>query len=121
MNFLNSKILTVLLSALSVWILFSVVSAEIEKREIKKEEASIESKMTDIKRDNESLENHIKDFENPEFLKKEARLRFNYKALGEEVVFIHRDTNSQKASSSQELTPENLPSYKKWWYWLVGF
>src|SRR3989344_1542622 len=104
MNIINSKILTVPLLFLSVWILFSVISVEMKKDEIKKEEANIESKMTSIKRDNASLEKYIKNFENPEFLEKEARLRLNYKASGEEVAFVHRDTNSQKSSSSEEFS-----------------
>src|SRR3989344_6096212 len=77
-----------------------------------------------IKRDNASLEGYIKNFKNPEFLEKEARLRLNYKASGEEVVFVHRDINSQKASSSgtgPSQRTEEPPNYKKWWHWLLGF
>ncbi|MBI4158446.1 MAG: hypothetical protein HY505_02415 [Candidatus Yanofskybacteria bacterium] len=120
-NILNSKILTVPLVFLSVWILFLVISVETEKDGINKEEANIESKMTNIRRDNASLERYIKNFENPEFLGKEARLRLNYKAFGEEVVFVHRDINSQKASSSEEFSTEEPSNYKKWRYYLLGF
>jgi len=120
MNLLNSKILTIPLAFLSVWILFSVISVEIEKDEIKKEEANIESKIINIERDNVSIERYIKNFENPEFLEKEARIRLNYKASGEEVVFVHRDANSQKASSSEGFS-EEPPNYKKWWNWLLGY
>ena len=121
MNFLNSKILTILLSFLSVWTLFSVISVEVEKEQVKKEEASIEAKMANVVRDKKLLEKYIKNFENPGFLEKEARLRLNYKAFGEEVVFVYRDANSQKASSSQDTSTENLPNYKKWRQWLLGF
>ena len=121
MGILNSKIFTALLSVLSVWILFSVISAEVEKDEVKKKETAIESKINSKKQDNESLERDIKNFENQEFLEKEARLRLNYKASGEEVVFVHRDLNSQKASSSEEYSPENLSNYQKWWYYLLGY
>ena len=121
MSFLNSKILTALLSILSVWILFSVISSEVEKDEVKKEETAIEAKISDMKRNNALLEQHINNFENPDFLEKEARLRLNYKVSGEEVVFVHRDLNSQKASSSEELSSRNLPNYKKWWYYLLGY
>lgn len=121
MNFLNSKILTILLSFLSVWVLFSVISVEVEKEQVKKEEASIEAKTANVIRDNELLEKYIKNFENPEFLEKEARLRFNYKVPGEEVVFVYRDENVPKASSSRDTSPVELPNYKKWWNWLLGF
>ena len=91
-----------------------------EKDQVKKEEANIESKIAGIKRDNASIEKYIKNFENPEFLEKEARLRLNYKALGEEVVFVYRDANPQKASASEDTSSKNLPNYKKLWHWLTG-
>ena len=118
MGILNSKILTVLLLVLSVWILFSVISAEVEKGEVKKEETAIENKITGIKLDNELLKEYIVNFENQEFLEKEARLRLNYKLSGEEAVFVYRDANSQKASSSEELSPKDPFDYRKWWHWL---
>ena len=121
MFFLNSKILTILLSVLSVWMLLSVISVEVEKNAVKKKEAAVEAKMADIKRDNDLLEKQIKNFENQGFLEKEARLRLNYKMSGEEVVFVHRDLNSQKVSSSEEFSPENMLNYKKWFYYLLGF
>ena len=110
-----------MLLVLSVWILFSVISAEIEKDEVKKEEAAVQTKIAEISQDNKLMEGYIKNFENQKFLEKEARLRLNYKLPGEEVVFVHRDANSQKASSSEELSPEDLPNYKKWWNWLFEF
>ncbi|MBI2674763.1 MAG: septum formation initiator family protein [Candidatus Yanofskybacteria bacterium] len=119
MCWINSKILTVPLLVLSVWILFSVISIEAEKGQVKKEETAIENKMAGISRDNQLLERYIENFKNPEFLEKEARLRLNYKLFGEEVVFVYRDANSQKASSSEELSEER-PNYKKWWDWLTG-
>lgn len=121
MGILNSKIFTLLLSVLSVWILFSVISAEIQKAEVKKEETAVQTKITGMKQDNDMLGIYIKSFENKEFLEKEARFRLNYKLPGEEVVLVHRDTNSQKASPSEELSLEGMPIYKKWWRWLSGF
>lgn len=120
MFFVNSKILTVLLSVLSVWILFSVISVELEKDEVKKEEANIEAKIINIERESASLERYIKNFDNPDFLEKEARLRLNYKAPGEEVVFVYRDLNAPNASSSERFYQKDLLDYKKWWHWLLG-
>jgi cell division protein FtsB len=120
MHFLNSKIFTAIIAVFSVWILFSVVSVEMEKSEVKKEEDNIKAKIGDVTQDNKQLEKFIENFDNPEFLKKEARLRLNYKAPDEEVVFVHRDLNSKKVSSAGEFLEDNLPNYKKWWYYLLG-
>lgn len=121
MNVFNSKFLTVFLLILSVWILFSVISAEIEKDEVKKQNAAIQTKITDISQNNRLMEGYIKNFENQKFLEKEARLRLNYKLPDEEVVFVHRDANSQKTSLSKDISPVELSKYKKWWRWLLGF
>lgn len=98
-----------------------MISAEIQRVEVKKEETAVQTKITDMRQDNNMLGMYIKNFENKEFLEKEARFRLNYKLPGEEVVFVHRDANSQKASSSEELSPEDMPNYKKWWRWISGF
>lgn len=117
MSWLNSKILTVPLLILSVWMLFSVISVEIEKDQTKKEEKSVEAKISGVKKDNELLEKQIENFKNPEFLEKEARIRLNYKAAGEEVVFVYKDSDISTASSSGDFSPK-LPVYKKLWQWL---
>ena len=121
LEILNSKIFTIMLLALSIWILFSVISSEIKKSEVKKEETAVQTKITGIRQDSDLLDKYIKNFENQEFLEKEARLRLNYKLPGEEVVFVHRDANSQKASLSEELSPGDSSNYKKWRHWLLGF
>lgn len=121
MNLLNSKILTILLSTFSIWILFSVISVVVEKGGVKKEEAVIESKIDDIKQDNELLERYVKNFENPDFIEKEARLRLNYKKQGEKVIFVYQDLTSDAASSSDKFLLKNLSDYKKLWHWLGKF
>ena len=121
MSLLNSKFLTVLLSIFSVWILFSVISVELERRDIKQQEQAVEDKIDNVKQDNVSLERYIENLKNPEFLKKEARFRLNFKELGEEVVFVHKEADSPKASSSQEFSLRNLFDYKRLEGWLKEF
>ncbi|MEK7138721.1 MAG: septum formation initiator family protein [Patescibacteria group bacterium] len=113
MYFLNSKFLTVLLSVFSVWLLFSVISVEFERQEIKQQEQAVEDKIDNVKQDNTSLEQYIESLKNSEFLKKEARFRLNFKESDEEVIFVHRETDSPKASSSEELSLKELPG-KLW-------
>lgn len=121
MPFLDSKIFTALISIFLVWTLLSVVSVEMEKDAVKKEEKNIEDKINDAKSSNKIIEKFIDNFNDPGFLEKEARIRLNYKLPGEEVVFVHRDLNSKKASSAEEFSINNLPNHKKWWRWLLGF
>jgi len=118
---LNSKVSTALLGILFVWVLFSVISIELEESVVKKEEESVRGKISDLEWDNELLGKYIDNLNNPEFLDKEARLRLNYKILGEEAVFVHRGPDYFKASSSDNFSEEYLPNYKKWWYYLLGY
>jgi len=121
MNLINSKVFTAALLILSFWISFSVISVEVERRQIKQEGASLEAKIDDVNKGNKLMERRIENLGNQKFLEKEARLRLNYKTSGEEVIFVHRDLDSPKASLSEELSSENLLSYKKWWRYLFGY
>lgn len=119
--FLNSKIFTIPLLVLSLWMLLSVISLEAEKRELAKEVRNVEAKIDDTKRGSKSLEEFIKHFDNPLFIEKEARLRLNYKIAGEEVVFVHRDLDSKATSPSEEFFKGKFGVYKKWLSRLVNF
>lgn len=117
----NSKIFTTLISVFLVWILFSLISLEFEKDKAKKEIKNTELKIEDVRNDNQAIEKFINNFSNPAFLEKVARLRLNYKKSGEEVVFVYRDLNPDIASTSEKFSLDELPNYKKWWYWLLEF
>jgi cell division protein FtsB len=113
MKILNSKIFTIFLAGLFVWMLFLVFFTEVEKKEIKKEESVIQKKIDKIILENQKLERFINSFNNRDFLDKQARLRLNYKIPGEEVVFVYQEDNSKKASSSLGERKEVLNN--KWW------
>ena len=113
MSILNSKVLTISLSLVSVWILFSVISVEFERQETQKQQQAVEDKISKTENDNKLLGQYLDNLKNPEFLKKEARLRVNFKEPGEEVVFVHREVELPKASSAEEFYLKSWS--KKWW------
>ena len=120
MRWINSRFFTGIVSLFLVWMLFSTVSVELEKDEAKREVKNMESKIEEIKKNNQILEKLINNFDNPVFLEREARSRLNYKGQGEEVVFVYRDSTPSTASSSEKFSLDNLPNYKKWWHWLLA-
>ena len=81
------------------------------------------AKIADVEKDTAYLEKFLAYFQTSSFLEKEARLKLNYKAQGEEAVFVYKDTNNKKASvvlSFDELLAR-IPNYKKWFLYLLGY
>lgn len=95
-----------------------MISLEFEKGEAKKEVKSMESKIEDIKENNQTLEKLLNNYNNPAFIEREARLRLNYKGQGEKVVLVYRNLVLGAASASERFSLKNLSSYQKWWHFL---
>lgn len=120
---LNSKILTIILSTGIVWLILSHVKLDFQKKEKEREMASVNSKIDYLKKNNEYLEKLSAYLQSSSFLEKEARSRLNYKAPGEEVVFIYQDLSGREASDSGKFKPnlKSAPNHKKWFYYLIGY
>ena len=88
-----------------------------------KEVGNVEAKINEVQKDTDYLNKFLAYFKTPAFLEKEARLKLNYKAQGEEVVFIYKDKNPKKESDSISLEEllAKMPNYKKWALYLLGY
>ncbi|OGN30270.1 MAG: hypothetical protein A3I26_02155 [Candidatus Yanofskybacteria bacterium RIFCSPLOWO2_02_FULL_43_10] len=120
---LNSKIFTALISVIALWLTLSSVNLSSQKDTVNKEVGNVEAKIKEVQNDTEYLNKFLTYFKTPAFLEKEARLKLNYKAQGEEVVFIYKDKNAKKVSDSisfEELL-DRTPNYKKWFLYLLGY
>ena len=123
MKFLNSKVFTALAGVLVLWLTLSSVNLNSQRNIVDKDVKNIEAKIKEVQKDTDYLNKFLAYFETPAFLEKEARLKLNYKAQGEEVVFIYKDKNAKKVSESvsfEELL-KKLPNYKKWGLYLLGY
>ncbi len=123
MRFLNSKIFTVLAGIVTLWFVFSSINLNSQRNTVNKDVKNIEAKIHDIQEDIGYFNKFSAYFKTSAFLEKEARLKLNYKAQGEDVVFIYRDKNVKKASESVnfEKLLESLPNYQKWFFYLLGY
>ena len=117
---LNSRLLSVLLIFFIFWLGSSLVNLNKQKRSIGRDIKSNEEKISEANKSTEDLAQFLKNFENPEFLEREARLRLNYKNSDEQVAFIYRDTDAKPVTQSFEDILKSMPNYKKWWYYLLG-
>ncbi|MBI2062542.1 MAG: hypothetical protein HYT64_02535 [Candidatus Yanofskybacteria bacterium] len=123
MRFLNSKIFTALAGVLVLWLTLSSVNVNSQKRVVMGEAKNMEVKIKAVRNDTDYLNKFLDYFKTPAFLEKEARSKLNYKAQGEEVVFVYRDKNVKKVSDSidfEELLGR-IPNYTKWVLYLLGF
>lgn len=86
-----------------------------------KEAKIFENKINNLETVNKSIEERLKHFEYPSFLEKEARLKLNYKSVGEKVVFVYPDTSKISSESGGFYDRLNrLPNYMKWVYYFLG-
>ena len=119
---LKSKWFTFVIIALLGWFSLSFVKIKMQSNLVNKEAEILENKIANLEKDNKSIEEYLNYLNHPSFLKKEARLKLNYKAEGENVAFVYPDT-SQTGSSSEEfyIQYSQLPNYLKWIYYLLGY
>lgn len=91
-----------------------------QKNEVDRESKAYEERAAEAEKNNENINKFLKYFENPAFLEREARLKYNYKKPDEEVAFVYEDVSGQPASQSSEEMLKYMPNWKKWWYWTAG-
>ena len=118
---LNSKILSVILVGVLVWLGVSFLDVKFQERYIHDEVQNLQNKIEAAKKDNTNLEKNMANLQNPSFLEREAKLKLNYKKSDEQVVFVYRDTAPKKGSESFQSKLAGMKNYQKWWYWLIGY
>lgn len=120
---LHSKVFSFLICILALWLTLSSINLSLQKNAVNMEAANIETKIKEVQNDTDYLNKFLVYFQTPAFLEKEARLKLNYKAPGEEVVFVYKDKNAKKVSDSisfEELLAR-APNYRKWFLYLLGY
>ena len=119
MRIIKSKwFLGVIISAIG-WLSLSFIKIKLHENIVNKEVNDLEAKINDLEKSNSVLERFISHMSNPSFLEKQARIKLNYKAQGEEVVFIYPDESAKVSSSSNGFSKQNSSNYIKWWRWLL--
>jgi len=123
MKLLNSKIFTVLMGVIVLWLTFSSIDLNSQKDVVGREVKNVENKIKEVQKDTDYLNKFSAYFQSSAFLEKEARLKLNYKAQEEEVVFIYKDNNIKKESNSISFEDllSKMPNYKKWVLYILGY
>ena len=116
---LNSKFFSILLILLIFWLGNSLANLNRQKEDIVNEGSFYEDKISKAKESNNKLAEFLKNVENPSFLEREARVKYNYKSVAEDVAFIYLD-EQKPATVSLEEQLKFMPFWKRWWHYVVG-
>ena len=118
MKILNSKFFSALLLFVIFWLGSSLINLNGQRNVVNQEIKSYDDKISEAQKNKDSLSQFLKNIENPAFLEREARIKYNYRKADEDVTFVYPDHNSKSASRSFADILKVMPNWKKWGYWL---
>lgn len=123
MNFFKSKWLLLIIIPAVGWLVLSTIKINLQKNIVNKELETLETKISNLEESNSLLEKTISFLSHSSFLEIEARSKLNYKAPGEEVVFVYPDDSAVQVSSSGDFSRQlaQMPNPIKWIYYLLGY
>ena len=117
-SFFQSKITTVALSILCLWLLLVAVGAGTRHASTARELANVHGRIQSGERDNARLAQELERMKEPAWLALIARERLNYKKPDETVVFVYK---SDVSATIQPVVPQDdTPNWRKWLRWLQG-
>ena len=123
MEVLKKKILTIGLMALLVWLGYRIWQIHSQRSETAVQVKDLESKVVDLEQNNQFLASSSAYFASDAYLERQARLKLNYKLPDEQVAFIYKDTRVKVTPPAEVFknTLAQMPNWKKWWYYLLGY
>ena len=123
MLILQRKIITIGLAVLLVWLGYKVWQIRIQRSDRDIQVKDLESRAVGLELNNQFLASLSAYFASDVYLERQARLKLNYKLADEQVAFVYKDTSVKVASPSQEFKVQlaEMPNWKKWWYYLLGY
>ncbi len=123
MPILQRKILTLGLALVLVWLGYRSWEIHAQRKNLDVQVGELESRAQDLERNNQFLASSSAYFSSDAYLERQARVKLNYKLSDEQVAFVYKDKSTKVASSSLEFKNHlaEMPNWKKWWYYLLGY
>lgn len=119
-EFLKSKLVSIALLILVAGLFFAMFNIHGQKLSMEQENRDWEAKIGSLRQENEYLQKFGDYFKSFAFLEKEARKRLNFKAPGEEVVFVYDTTAQSSRSHDFTLRLKTMANWEKWMYYILG-
>ena len=119
MPYLRSKIITVPLVGICIWLLLLVIGAQIRYLDTRHQLNAVDDRLAGARKENNRLSGELELMRQPDWLALLARARLNYKRPDENVVFVYKNEKSGTISQPQVQQVER-PNWRKWLDWLQG-
>ena len=116
----RSKLTTVALVALVLWLGVLVVTGGIRRYSATSELSALETRIDDAQRENERLVADIERMQKPQWLTLLARQRLNYKMPDETVVFVYKSEKAGTIVQPQTPHGDERAHWRKWLDWVQG-
>lgn len=120
----KSKIFFIFLIPISLALITSISQKLYYRYETQKDINKLNVELTNLKEEKNGLNGLLDYYKSESNIEKEAKVRLNLKKEGEKVVIIlpqatSTSENKESISAASE-NIENIPNYKKWWYYFFG-
>ena len=121
MSWLRRKTVTIILLVLIGWFGYQGLKIHEQQVSTAAEVSEMESRVADLSRNNQFLASSSAYFGSDAYLERQARLKLNYKMPDEQVAFVYKDTSTKESPKNTGPNLQDLPNWKKWWYYLLGY
>jgi cell division protein FtsB len=105
---LNSKIFSLLIISILVYLIFSLIAPLQEKQKLDNQIAQLEKEIQEFQIQQEELQRKEQYFNSEDYLQKEARRLLNYKRPGEEVFSVIPDKGAQSVQEKTDIQEEKI-------------
>jgi len=117
-EFLKSRIATVALSGVLIFVMVITARIFVQKRVVDREIAKLQDQMERVKKDNEQLSSLIQYLNTTEYQERQAREKLNLKKDGEFVVVLPQGSTSGTEATQTEATKAS--NYERWFNYFFG-
>lgn len=119
---IKSKIFFIFLIAVFLTLVTGIFQKIYYQYEARRELNKLNAELANLSNEKSGLNKLIDYYKNKSNVEKEARVRLNLKKEGEKVVIILPSATSTGGTGKSIFGPygvnlENLPNYKRWWYY----
>src|SRR5579872_3769505 len=123
MSLLQRKTLTVVLALFVAWMGYRAWQIRDQRQQVALDAQSLEARVQDLQRNNQFLASSSAYFSSNAYLERQARLELNYKLPDEQVAFVYKDTSVKTTAPAPGIQSQiaQMPNWKKWWYYLLGY
>ena len=119
MPYLRSKIITVPLVGICIWLLLLVIGAQIRYLDTRHQLNAVDDRLAGARKENNRLSGELELMRQPDWLALLARARLNYKRPDENVVFVYKVEKSGTIFQPQVQQIERA-NWQKWLDWVRG-